>query len=121
MPYKINQTDIRSIQPNPPLFFANTVATGPAGGGTAMSIALTNIGVSLGTIGALREGVLIKNMSGNTTAFIDIFGTSGDSGGNKKYSIGGLDEVFIGCTNPANFFIKNAVAGAGITFGVYGR
>lgn len=122
MPYKINQTDIRSIQPNPPLFFAQIVATGGAvGGGTAMSVALNNIGVSLGTIGALREGVLIKNMSGNTTAFLDIFATSGDSLGNKKYSIGGLDEVFIGCTNPANFFVKNAVAGTGISFGVYGR
>ena len=113
-----NYTDIR---PNPPLFFANIVATGAAGGGTAMSVALNNIGVSLGTIGALREGVLIKNLSGNTMAFLDIFGTSGDSGGNKKYSIGGGNEVFIGCTNPANFFVKNAVAGAGITFGVYGR
>lgn len=121
MPYRtFSYTDIR---PNPPLFFANIVATGPAGnaGGTALSVALNYIGVSLGTIGALREGVLIKNMSGNTMAFIDIFGTSGDSGGNKKYSIGGGNEVFIGCTNPANFFVKNAVAGAGITFGVYGR
>lgn len=119
MPYRtFSYTDIR---PNPPLFFAQIAAAGPAGGGTAMSVALNNIGVSLGTIGALREGVLIKNLNGNTMTFIDIFGTSGDSGGNKKYSIGGGGEVFIGCTNPANFFLKNAAGGVGITFGVYGR
>ena len=99
MPYRtFSYTDIR---PNPPLFFANIVATGAAGGGTAMSVALAGLGVSLSTIGALREGVLIKNLSGNTMAFLDIFGTSGDSGGNKKYSIGGGNE--------------------GITLGVYGR
>jgi len=103
------------------MFFAQFSATGAAGGGTAFGAAIGGVGITLNNIIPLREGVTIKNMNTTSTTMLRIYGSSADTGANRYYMIGGLDELFVGCTNPANIFVRNDVAGTGIVVSVYGR
>jgi hypothetical protein len=120
--YRLNNTDIRSLPVVPPAFFAQIVATGaPGAGGTGISAALQGVGITLSNYLPLTEGIVIKNMGITSSTFLRVYENIGYTGQNRYFTIGGLDEMFIGCTNPGDLFIRNNVAGAGLTFGLFAR